>query len=440
MKRAALLVILLVTLGACARATTPPTTPAEPEVPAQTTPVQKEPVSSVPPPPPPSPTKTEPPEMRLEFQVAGSKDGPWTPYRPGVHVGGTQVWLKIQANLPLPPDAVDRFTKQVIFTPGIQGERLSDRAVLLTNGKTAIWVSPDVVLPEGSQSPFIMAFAGRPPEIREWDPSTGESKTLATLYALPGLHTRTLLEADRQALTYSALLQDQAVEVNLKSGESRRVATPAWPWTRPVRVPYRLDLKPGQSLRPDTPYSARVMAGGGEVGQPVLELPDLYPIVPYNPCLPFPSYYAFAPDGERLAVATMEPPETIALLLVDLRTGKSDLPLKRPAAEGWRANVSWSPDGRWLVFHDALVEVATGRVATTEVARVSYWRPDSALLLSAGEEIFRGWGPLRLIAPDLGRVLLEAEGRFIAWTVEGRLLYFDWPNGASIPIGPRDCH
>lgn len=296
-----------------------------------------------------------------------------------------------------------------------------------------------MVLPEGSSLPDVVAFAGHPPQVKEWDPTTGNTRTLAILRDVPSTYTQIRLDPGSQTLTYSPLLNSQAVEVNLETGEARDVPKPTWPKGEPQGSPYRLELKPGQFLSPNGLYVAHVIEGG-DPGKVILELPNLHTITPFNPCLPFGSYHSWAPDGKRLAVATMEPPQEVALELIDLSTATREMLLKRPIGNTGGADVSWAPDGEWIVFHDALVEAATGSVVTTEVGRVSHWGPDGQFLVSADEDIFRGWGALRVIEPGQAKVHLEADGRFIAWTTEGRLLYFDWPNGRSIPIGPRGCY
>lgn len=45
--------------------------------------------------PPPAPV-VEP--LAVTVMVSGSPDGPWLPYRPGIHVPGERVWMRITAN------------------------------------------------------------------------------------------------------------------------------------------------------------------------------------------------------------------------------------------------------------------------------------------------------------------------------------------------------
>jgi hypothetical protein len=67
MRRAMRMLVLLITLSACIRTAA-------------------------------SPTPTGPAEMHLSTFVAGSRDGPWTPYSHGIHLESDQVWLRIEAN------------------------------------------------------------------------------------------------------------------------------------------------------------------------------------------------------------------------------------------------------------------------------------------------------------------------------------------------------
>lgn len=82
------------------------------------------------------------------------------------------------------------------------------------------------------------------------------------------------------------------------------------------------------------------------------------------------------------------------------------------------------------------VELTTGQATLTDVKL-----PPDLTRGPQPPQADAGWGWLRLIDAVQGQVVLEVEtGRFIAWTEEGKLLFFDWPNGQHIPIGPKDCN
>lgn len=112
MRRVVPLVVVLLALSACTPATTPPSPSPNPQpVTAHTLEPPPEPTSNQPSSPPPAdPPPKGPEELRLEFHVAASRSGPWTPYFPGVHVDGSEVWVKIEANHSLPKNVLERFT------------------------------------------------------------------------------------------------------------------------------------------------------------------------------------------------------------------------------------------------------------------------------------------------------------------------------------------
>lgn len=113
-----------------------------------------------------------------------------------------------------------------------------------------------------------------------------------------------------------------------------------------------------------------------------------------------PDAAAWSPDGSRLALAAAPEGEGAGLYLFDLEHGS----LQRLTSEaGYPAGLTWSPDGRWIVYQETAAFTATGERETAAL-----WAVPS-----------QGGEPRRLLPDRQGEPF---ETSLMGWTTAGELV------------------
>jgi len=346
------------------------------------------------------------------LRAAGAKEIAWTSAEEEEGEGDEDGGVAVTFTIPSPPPAVD-----------------FDR---LTGVRDTFGLPLEGGLP--------VVFAGEPPRLYSFDPASGDERPLCALMAdisdaaiSPDGRHLLVTAFDRKSLEYALLSWVVEVETG------RLVPLSGWGWWGWVDAGHLLRL--GEDHYEVTDLTGRVLHRGSlPTGWRAASLsPDGrtlavlvgdwtgYPDIPgylvshdlvltdlvsgtqkviedlvriYSP--PTEGYVfsipAWSPDGTRLAAVSDSESESV-IVLVDLATGSVTLPatLAGPAAS--HDHFSWSPDGRFWLSGDLLIETAGGGAsAAAPVAGRGrpYWSPDGTWLARSDDAM--NWGQTRVAA------------------------------------------
>jgi hypothetical protein len=318
-----------------------------------------------------------------------------------------------------------------------------------------------------------VVFAGEPPRLYSFDPVSGDERPLCALMAdisdavvSPDGRHLLVTAFDRTSLEYTLLSWVVEVETG------RLVPLSGWGWWGWVdaghllrlgedhyevtdltgRMVHRGSLPTGwraASLSPDGRTLAVLV--GDWTGYPDIPdylvshdlvltdlasgtqsvIEDLVRI--YSP--PTEGYVfstpAWSPDGTRLAAVSDSESESV-IVLVDLAAGSVTRPATLPGPAASHDHFSWSPDGRFWLSGDLLVETtAAGATAAGPVAGRGrpYWSPDGTWLARSDDAM--NWGQTRVAAVARGPGPTPSEHLLgmalpCGWDAEGLFYFVRW--------------
>lgn len=148
------------------------------------------------------------------------------------------------------------------------------------------------------------------------------------------------------------------------------------------------------------------------------------------------THLAWSPDSLQIAALSYAgDPQSSELILIEAATGKRtvlvpDLPIR---SDGTR--LAWSPDGRWLLAGNLLVDIQSKGVRYLDGLpdrSSGVWEPGGSLLLYGVQD----WGPVQIIEPAKEEVTPLGDGMIVGWAGPGRVLVIRWPGSDTRYVPP----
>jgi Tol biopolymer transport system component len=164
--------------------------------------------------------------------------------------------------------------------------------------------------------------------------------------------------------------------------------------------------------------------------------------------------YAWAPDGERLAIVDLVQATEYVISILDMQTGKVTKTY-HISGNGNRVQgggISWSPAGDWLAFSLGIAGKRAYTTSNMDIYVLDLVSGDSRRLTHGGQNIFPSWSPdgtmitfsggtsyrdqtLVVLRPDDAEIVQPLDTASVgpvAWSPDGQWIAFEYSGHAYI--------